>query len=59
MKALTKNVSEEKWREYEAISSKVTEVSNDMFSEVTKEINMGTLKIAFPNTELYFRFFIY
>ena len=56
MKALTKSVSKEKWKEYEDVSSKVTEVSNDIFSEVTKEINMGTLKIAFPNTELYFRF---
>lgn len=56
MKALTNNASNEKWEEYENASSKVTEVSNDIFSEVTKEINMGTLKIAFPNTELYFRF---
>ena len=56
MKALTKTVSEEKWKEYENVSSKVTEVSNDIFREVTKEINMGTLKIAFPNTELYFKF---
>jgi len=56
MKAVTKTVSKEKWEEYENVSKKVTEVSNDIFSEVTKEINMGTLKIAFPNTQLYFRF---
>ena len=56
MRVLTKNVSEEKWKEYEEVSSKVMDVSNEIFGEVTKEINMGTLKVAFPNTELYFRF---
>ncbi len=56
MKAMTKIVSEEKWEEYRKISSKVTDVSNSIFDEVTKEINMGTLKVAFPNTQLFFRF---
>lgn len=56
MKALTKGVQDDKWKEYEEMSNEIADVSNKIFEDITNEINMGTLKIAFPNTKLYFKF---
>lgn len=56
MKCLTNLVSEEKWKEYAMAMENISNVSNNIFDDVTKTINDGTLKVAFPNTELFFRF---
>lgn len=56
MKELTNNVSTEKWNKYESILKDASKISNDIFNDVTNQINLGTIKVAFPNTELYFRF---
>lgn len=56
MRSLTKNVPGDKWEEYENASKTITEISNSIFDDVTQKINEETLKIAFPNTNLYFKF---
>ena len=56
MKNITNSLSDEKWKEYEDASKKITDISNSMFDEVTTKINEESLKIAFPNTKLYFKF---
>ena len=56
MRSITNSLSDEKWKEYEDASKKITTISNSMFEEVTTKINDESLKIAFPNTKLYFKF---
>ncbi|MBQ9280422.1 MAG: AAA family ATPase [Clostridia bacterium] len=56
MRILTNTVPLEKWKEYKEASQKIAAVSNDIFENVTAEINNGNFKIAFPNTKLLFKF---
>lgn len=56
MRYLTSKVSQEKWEDYKDATQKMANVSNDIFQEVTTEINNGNFKIAFPNTNLLFKF---